>query len=59
MWRSARAAICGVAMWPLDPGYPTRKLLYRLYHTLNHYNIFGGGYGSAAEGIVSRLLRAL
>ena len=47
------------AEWPLDPGYPTRKLLYRLYHTLNHYNIFGGGYGSAAEGIVSRLLRAL
>jgi fructosamine-3-kinase len=34
-------------------------LLYRLYHTLNHYNIFGGNYGSAAEGIVSRLLWAL
>lgn len=47
------------AQWPLDAGYPTRKLLYRLYHTLNHFNIFGGSYGSAAEGIVSRLLRAL
>ena len=47
------------AEWPLDPGYPTRKLLYRLYHTLNHYNIFGGGYGSAAEDIVGRLLQAL
>ena len=47
------------AEWPLDPGYPTRKLLYRLYHTLNHYNIFGGGYGSATEGIVGRLLQAL
>jgi len=47
------------AEWPLDSGYPTRKLLYRLYHTLNHFNIFGGGYGSTAEGIVGRLLRAL
>jgi fructosamine-3-kinase len=42
---------------PLDDGYPTRKLLYRLYHTLNHFNLFGGGYGSEAEGIVGRLLR--
>jgi fructosamine-3-kinase len=47
------------AEWPLDPGYSTRKLLYRLYHTLNHFNIFGGGYGSAAEGIIGRLLRTL
>ena len=47
------------AEWPLDPGYSTRKLLYRLYHTLNHFNIFGGGYGSAAEGIIGRLLRPL
>jgi fructosamine-3-kinase len=47
------------AEWAFDPGYPKRKLLYRLYHTLNHYNIFGGNYGSAAEGIVSRLLWAL
>jgi fructosamine-3-kinase len=47
------------AEWPLDPGYSTRKLLYRLYHTLNHFNIFGGSYGSAAEGIVGRLLQAL
>ncbi len=47
------------AEWPLDPGYPTRKLLYRLYHTLNHFNIFGGGYGSTAEDIVGHLLQAL
>ena len=46
------------AEWPLDAGYPTRKQLYRLYHTLNHFNLFGGGYGSEAEGIVGRLLRA-
>ena len=47
------------AKWPLDPGFGKRKLLYRLYHTLNHFNIFGGGYRSIAEEIVGRLLRAL
>ena len=47
------------AEWPLDPGFGKRKLLYRLYHTLNHFNIFGGGYCSAANRIVGRLLRAL
>ena len=43
-------------VWPLDTGYQTRKELYRLYHTINHYNLFGGGYGSSAQGIVDRLL---
>lgn len=47
------------AEWPLDPGFGKRKLLYRLYHTLNHFNIFGGSYRSVAEEIVGRLLRAL
>ncbi len=47
------------AEWPLDPGFGKRKLLYRLYHTLNHFNIFGGVYCSAANRIVGRLLRAL
>ena len=47
------------AEWPLDPGFGKRKLLYRLYHTLNHFNIFGGGNRSIANGIVGRLLRIL
>jgi len=42
--------------WPLDAGYKTRKTLYNLYHILNHLNLFGGGYGSQAEGMMSRLL---
>jgi fructosamine-3-kinase len=42
--------------WPLDPGYKTRKTLYNLYHILNHLNLFGGGYGSQAEGLMDRLL---
>lgn len=44
------------AEWAIDPGYKIRKHLYILYHTLNHYNIFGGGYGYQAEAIVGRLL---
>ena len=45
--------------WPLDPGYATRKTLYNLYHVLNHYNLFGGGYAQQAEGMVRRLLGEL
>ncbi|MCP5278474.1 MAG: fructosamine kinase family protein [Thiobacillus sp.] len=42
--------------WPLDPGYGVRKTLYNLYHIINHFNLFGGGYGSQAEQLASRLL---
>ena len=42
--------------WPLDSGYALRKTLYNLYHILNHYNLFGGGYLSQAQGMISRLL---
>ena len=42
--------------WPLDAGYKLRKTLYNLYHILNHYNMFGGGYGSQAEGMLDKLL---
>lgn len=45
--------------WPLDSGYKTRKTLYNLYHILNHFNMFGGGYGSQAEGMMDRLLSEL
>ena len=47
------------AEWPIDAGYRIRRNLYILYHTLNHYNIFGGGYGYQAESIVSQLLSRL
>ncbi len=42
--------------WSLDAGYATRKTLYNLYHILNHYNLFGGGYLSQAQGMIGRLL---
>lgn len=42
--------------WPLDAGYRGRKNLYNLYHVLNHFNLFGGGYGAQALHLIERLL---
>ena len=42
--------------WPLDPGYTQRKKLYNLYHILNHFNLFGGGYAQQAESMIEQLL---
>ncbi|MDD5242283.1 MAG: fructosamine kinase family protein [Sulfuricella sp.] len=41
---------------PLDPGYRVRKTLYKLYHVLNHLNLFGGGYSVQAERMIGELL---
>jgi protein-ribulosamine 3-kinase len=43
-------------VFPLDPGYPKRKILYNLYHVLNHYNLFGGSYRHQAESMIEQLL---
>jgi fructosamine-3-kinase len=42
--------------YPLDPGYTTRKMLYNLYHILNHLNLFGRGYLNQAEQTIGKLL---
>ncbi|MCI0654570.1 MAG: fructosamine kinase family protein [Methylococcaceae bacterium] len=42
--------------WPIDPGYRVRKTLYNLYHVLNHFNLFGGGYQSQADAMIQTLL---
>ena len=42
--------------WPLDPGYRVRKDLYNLYHVLNHFNLFGGGYAGQAQRLIGVLL---
>lgn len=42
--------------WPLNAGYESRKTLYNLYHVLNHYNLFGGGYAGQAERMIGSLL---
>lgn len=44
-------------VWPLDKGYEKRKVLYNLYHVLNHFNLFGGGYASQANSMINRLLK--
>ena len=44
------------AAWQLDAGYSQRKSIYNLYHILNHFNLFGGGYGSQAQRIIDRLM---
>lgn len=43
----------------IDEGYAIRKTLYNLYHVLNHFNLFGGGYASQAERMIERLLSEL
>ncbi|WP_036483070.1 fructosamine kinase family protein [Myxosarcina sp. GI1] len=42
--------------WQLDSGYQQRKTIYNLYHILNHFNIFGGGYGSQAQRMIRQIL---
>ena len=41
--------------WPLAPGHEARDAIYRLYHVLNHLNLFGGGYLSQALSLLRRL----
>jgi fructosamine-3-kinase len=40
----------------LDAGYDRRKVLYNLYHVLNHYNLFGSGYAGQANRMIEQLL---
>ncbi len=42
--------------WPLNQDYPQRKSLYNLYHILNHFNLFGGGYGGQANRTIEQIL---
>ncbi|HEV2213523.1 MAG TPA: fructosamine kinase family protein [Gammaproteobacteria bacterium] len=41
---------------PLDAGYQVRRELYNLYHVLNHFNLFGGGYAEQAMAVIRHLL---
>jgi fructosamine-3-kinase len=42
--------------YPLREGWRERLDLYALYHVLNHFVLFGGGYGPQAVRIASRYL---
>jgi fructosamine-3-kinase len=43
-------------VFPIDSGYSVRKNFYNLYHILNHFNLFGGGYARQAEDMIDQLL---
>ena len=43
---------------PRHAGFSGRLPLYRLYHELNHFNLFGSLYTSACESSIRQLLRA-
>ncbi|HEX7079807.1 MAG TPA: fructosamine kinase family protein [Gammaproteobacteria bacterium] len=43
--------------WPLAEGWERRVELYNLYHLLNHFNLFGGGYRHRVEATLRSLLR--
>ena len=42
---------------PLADGWQARLPLYILYHVLNHFNLFGGGYAAQADQLASQLLK--
>jgi len=45
--------------YPLDEGFKARETLYNLYHELNHFNLFGGGYATSAQSSIHQLLTHL
>jgi fructosamine-3-kinase len=42
--------------FPRDRGYAERKPIYNLYHLLNHFNLFGGGYEAQANRTIAQIL---
>ena len=41
--------------WPMAPGHERRIALYKLYHVLNHLNLFGSGYLGQARRLLEEL----
>ncbi|KAI8321920.1 Ketosamine-3-kinase [Martensiomyces pterosporus] len=44
------------AIIPQAPGFKRRGMIYELYHTVNHFNLFGSGYLSQSERLLERIL---
>lgn len=42
--------------WPMESGHENRLKLYRLYHVLNHLNLFGRSYFGQAVSLMKELL---
>jgi fructosamine-3-kinase len=47
------------AVFPLEVGYERRKVLYNLYHVLNHFSLFGGNYDTQANRMIEQILTAI
>jgi protein-ribulosamine 3-kinase len=45
------------SVWPFDVGFENRLPLYELYHTLNHFNIFGPSYGASCQRLIDQLVK--
>lgn len=43
--------------WPLPEGHEKRKMVYNLYHILNHEVLFGGMYLRQAQGMIDQILK--
>ncbi len=43
--------------YPLPPAWQDRRDVYMLYHYLNHYYLFGGGYGQQSLSIVKKYIK--
>jgi len=41
-------------VWPLAPGAAERIEIYKLYHLLNHLNLFGPSYRASCVAILRR-----
>jgi fructosamine-3-kinase len=44
------------SVWALADGYAERKMIYNLYHILNHFNLFGGSYWQQAERMMVQIM---
>jgi fructosamine-3-kinase len=43
------------SVYPINPGYQRRKIVYNLYHLINHYNLFGGSYERQVNSVIASL----
>ncbi len=52
----ARCETAYAEVWPLQGGSEERISLYRLYHELNHLNLFGSGYYQSCLTSINALI---
>jgi len=43
--------------FPLREGFEYREPIYKLYHVLNHLNLFGSGYYSQAIALINTYVK--